>query len=152
MMRVGFQIKALLLFSSWLALALDAGASPDQPPADDAIRTLEAVFRQEKVSSLRQLVSPEKKTYLSSPGLDIEDGYYSGDQVFLLIQEALRFRTSVRFSFLKGADPPADAARLQTVARWTYRQGKSKDRTVQLAFTLIRRDGGWLLKEIREIP
>ena len=150
MMRVGFQVRTLLLV--WPLFVCAVMADSGQPPADDALRLLETVFREGRVSLLRQLVSPEKKTYLSSPGLDFEDGYYSGDQVVLLIQEVFRFRTTVKFSFLKGADPPAEASRVQTVARWTYRQGKSKDRTVQLAFTLIRRDGGWLLKEIREIP
>jgi len=152
MMRVGFHVKSLLVFSSVLVFQMEMGAASSQPPPDDALRTLEAIFQDEKATLLKQLVSPERKTYLSSPGLDINDGYYSGDQVLLLFQDAFRFRTSVRFSFLKGADPPPEAGRVQAVARWTYRQGKSKDRTVQLAFTLIRREGGWLLKEIREIP
>jgi len=138
--------RILLLFL--LATAAAAGGSAIKEP----LETLERVFQEENVQGLRQLVSRGEKIYLSSPSLGFEDGYYSGDQLCLLIQELFRSRTTVRFNFLKGADLPPDASRIATLARWTYRTGKSKDRTVEIAFTLIRRDGGWTLKEVRDVP
>lgn len=134
-----------------LSLVNTAGASPGPAP-QEPLETLEGVFRQENIQGLRQLVSRGEKIYLSSPSLGFEDGYYSGDQVCLLIQEVFRSRNTVRFNFLKGADLPPDVSRIATLARWTYRIGKSKDRTVDIAFTLIRRDGGWTLKEVRDVP
>jgi hypothetical protein len=129
-----------------------AAAAATKSASQEPQQILEGVFRQENIQGLRGLVSRGEKIYLSSPSLEFEDGYYSGDQVCLLIQEAFRARTTVRFNFLKGADVPPEVSRLATVARWTYRTGKSKDRTVEIAFTLIRRDGGWILKEIRDVP
>jgi len=131
-----------------LATHAAAGGSASKEP----LETLEGVFREQNVQGLRQLVSRGEKIYLSSPSLGFEDGYYSGDQVCLLMQEVFRSRVTVRFNFLKGADLPPDTSRIASLARWTYRIGKSKDRTVEIAFTLIRRDGGWTLKEVRDVP
>ena len=140
-----------LLSVAILSLVETAGAAPS-PASQEPLETLEGVFRQENIQGLRQLVGRGEKIYLSSPSLGFEDGYYSGDQVCLLIQEVFRSRNTVRFNFLKGADLPPDVSRIATLARWTYRIGKSKDRTVDIAFTLIRRDGGWTLKEVRDVP
>ena len=143
----------LLAVLPFLALAvLEAPAAAGKPAAQGPLGTLEGVFRQESIQELRRLVSRGEKVYLSSPSLGFEDGYYSGDQVCLLMEEVFRTRVTVRFNFLKGADLPPDASRIPAVARWTYRIGKSKDRTVEIAFTLIRRDGGWILKEVRDLP
>jgi hypothetical protein len=137
-----------IVLVSMMHTAAAGGKSTTHQP----LEILEDVFRQEDIQGLRQLVGRGEKIYLSSTNLGIEDGYYSGDQVCLLIQEAFRSRDTIRFNFLKGADLPQDVSRIATLARWTYRPGKSKDRTVEIAFTLIRRDGGWILKEIRDVP
>ena len=125
-----------------------ASARPSSPP----IEILESTFRQERSDRLRELMSPEDKIYLSSPHLGIDNGYYSPDQVCLLMQEVFRTRMTVRFGFLSGADIPKGTTRVVAVSRWTYRRGKSKEQILELAFTLIRRDGVWLLKEFRDVP
>jgi hypothetical protein len=145
--RLVLAIPAILILLGLATVAAAGGSASKEP-----LETLEGVFREGNVQGLRQLVSRGEKIYLSSPSLGFEDGYYSGDQVCLLIQEVFRSRITVRFNFLKGADLPPDTSRIASLARWTYRIGKSKDRTVEIAFTLIRRDGGWTLKEVRDVP
>ena len=142
----------LLTILPVLALVVTGARADARSAAQEPLEILEGDFRQENVHELRRLVGRGEKIYLSSPSLGFEDGYYSGDQVCLLIEEVFRSRVTVRFHFLKGADPRPDVSRIPAVARWTYRTGKSKDRTVEIAFTLIRRDGGWILKEVRDIP
>jgi hypothetical protein len=144
--RLVLAIPAILILLGLATVAAAGGSASKEP-----LETLEGVFREGNVQGLRQLVSRGEKIYLSSPSLGFEEGYYSGDQVCLLIQEVFRSRITVRFNFLKGADLPPDTSRIATLARWTYRIGKSKDRTVEIAFTLIRRDGGWTLKEVRDV-
>jgi len=144
--RLVLAISAILMLLGLATVAAAGGSASKEP-----LETLEGVFREGNVQGLRQLVSRGEKIYLSSPSLGFEEGYYSGDQVCLLIQEVFRSRITVRFNFLKGADLPPDTSRIATLARWTYRIGKSKDRTVEIAFTLIRRDGGWTLKEVRDV-
>ena len=146
MKRLVLAISAILMLLGLATVAAAGGSASKEP-----LETLEGVFREGNVQGLRQLVSRGEKIYLSSPSLGFEEGYYSGDQVCLLIQEVFRSRITVRFNFLKGADLPPDTSRIATLARWTYRIGKSKDRTVEIAFTLIRRDGGWTLKEVRDV-
>ena len=142
----------LAVFIVLLLSLMEASTAATRPAPLEPLETLEGVFRQENIQGLRRLASRGEKIYLSSPSLGFEDGYYSGDQVCLLIEEVFRTRITIRFNFVKGADPPADVSRIAPVARWTYRTGKSKDRTVEISFTLIRRDGGWILKEVRDVP
>ncbi|HEV8375813.1 MAG TPA: hypothetical protein VGR38_06205 [Candidatus Polarisedimenticolia bacterium] len=101
---------------------------------------------------MRQLLDREEKTFIASANLGFDPGYYSVDQVCLLLQDALRSRTTLKFSFLTGAAPPPKASRVVSVARWIYTKGRSREQTVQMAFTLVWRDGGWVLKEIRDVP
>jgi hypothetical protein len=142
----------LAVFSVLALGASDAARASSKPSTPEPLEILQGVFRQEDIQGLRRLVSRGEKIYLSSPTLGFESGYYSGDQVCLMIQEMFHSRSTVQFNFLKGAELPPDVSRIAAVARWTYRSGKSKDRTVEIAFTLIRRDGGWILKEVRDVP
>ena len=129
-----------------------AGAAENRPPAPEPMRILESSFRQGRTDRLRELMTAQEKVYLNSPRLGLDNGYYSADQVCLLLQEIFRSRTTVRFDFLSGMHSPPGAPRVVAVSRWTYRRSKSREQTIEIAFTLIRRDGGWSLKEIRDIP
>src|SRR5262245_8644308 len=149
MKRLGDRPQRILL-----GLALTLLTSAIQPSQTRAagdspapLGILESTFRQGKTDRLRDLMGSGDKVYLSSPTLGFDNGYYSPDQVCLLLQESFRTRMTVRFNFLKGADVPREATRVVAVSRWTYRRGKSKEQTLELAFTLIRREGVWFLKE-----
>src|SRR5262245_41952174 len=137
MKRVGVESEgvlarmALVLFMS--ASATFAADDKSAPPA--ALMILENTFRQERTDRLREVMSPGRKVYLNSPSLGIDAGYYSPDQVCLLMQEIFRTRMTVRFNLLKGTDPPKEASRVVVDSRWTYRRGRSKEQTLELAFT-----------------
>jgi hypothetical protein len=154
MKRLGDRSRrsGLVLALVLLAIVLDsrpATASAAPPPP---IEILESSFRQGRTDRLRELMPPGDKVYLSSASLGIDNGYYSPDQVCLLMQEIFRTRMTVRFNFVSGASFPKGAKRVVAVSHWTYRRGKSKEQSMELAFTLIRRDGAWLLKEFRDVP
>src|SRR5690349_1077253 len=81
-----------------LAMVLDPrpgmAASPSTP-----IAILEVSFREGRADELRELMPRGTKIYLSSPTLGIDNGYYSPDQVCLLLQDIFSNRATVRFNF-----------------------------------------------------
>jgi hypothetical protein len=122
------------------------------PQFSEPQEILERTFRRGSPDGLRRLVAKDEKIRVASASLGLEPGYYSTDQICLVMQEVFRARVTVRFSFLKAAESPPEIPRRVAVARWVYRKGTSRDVTAQIAFTLIRRNGGWFLKEIRDVP
>ena len=145
----GFLLGVVPIIVAGVLEARAAGARQNRP---EPIEVLEHAFRQGSAEGLRRLIGRDEKIYMTSPSLGFEDGYYSADQVCLQFQEAFHYRVTVRFDFLKGEDSPPEVSRLIAVARWSYRKGKSREQTSKIAFTLTRRDGGWFLKEVRDIP
>ena len=115
------------------------------------LEILERSFRAGNPDTLRTLLQGPAKIQVASPALGLKPGYYSCDQVYFLFQDVFRFRKTLKFQFLKGADSPPDAQRLRTVARWTYRKGDSRDLTAELSFDLVLREGVWRIQEIREL-
>jgi len=116
------------------------------------IELLGNAFRLGDLQSLRRLLGSDEKVYMASANLGFDAGYYSADQVCLLIRGVLRDRTTLKFDFLSGPANPSQDSPSVAVARWIYRRGNSRETTVRLSFMLVRRDGGWVLKEVRDLP
>lgn len=135
-----------------LLVQASAFAGKARESAEDPRKALTRTFQNGGIGGVRQLLDPEEKTFIASANLGFDPGYYSVDQVCLLLQDALRYRTTLKFAFLSGAAPPQDTSRFVSVARWIYTKGRSREQTVQMAFTLVWRDRGWTLKEIRDVP
>ena len=122
------------------------GAVPLPSPLDELARS----FRAGSAGLLRTLLPAGEKIHVSSTSLGMKPGYYSGDQIFFLFEDLFRFRKTLKFNFLRGAEIPPGTQRLKLVARWTYRKGSSRDFTAEIAFDLVLRDGAWCIQEIRE--
>ena len=141
-----------ILFGSTPALAAQAppparGEAPLPSPLDELARS----FRAGSAGLLRTLLPGGEKIHVSSPSLGLKSGYYSGDQMFFLFEDLFRFRKTLKFNILRGAEIPPGMQRLKAVARWTYRKGSSRDFTAEIAFDLVLRDGAWCIQEIREV-
>jgi hypothetical protein len=145
---VGFVLGMAFLLA---ASTLQAGSAASKPASAEPLGILESAFRMGRADRLRELMRSQEKIFLSSPKLALDDGYYSSDQVCLLLQDVFRSHSTVRFNFVTGGDAPRGTQRVVAVSRWTYRRGSSREQTIEIAFTLTRRDGGWSLKEIREV-
>jgi len=150
----------LLAFAAGLSLLLGSASSAPAEASPPAGRTaslpppLEVLahsFRAGSPALLRTLLPGEEKIRVSSPSLGLKTGYYSGDQVYFLFQDIFRFRKTHTFHFVRGAEGPPDTRRLIAVVLWTYRKGSSRDFTVEISFDLVRREGDWCIREIREI-
>ena len=107
-------------------------------------------FRQEDPTPLRPLLRGEEKLRVSSPTLGLNTGYYSGDQVSLMLKELFELRNTVDFQFLGDAPSPSRSQQVRALARWTYRQGRSPEVSADLIFTFSHREGEWCLREIRD--
>jgi hypothetical protein len=143
-------IAGLLVAILLTQASVFAGKARDS--AEDPRKALTRTFQNGGIGGVRQLLDPEEKTFIASANLGFDPGYYSVDQVCLLLQDALHARTTLRFAFLSAAAPPQDTSRFVSVARWIYTKGRSREQTVQMAFTLVWSDRGWTLKEIRDVP
>jgi len=144
------------------SLSLFLGSAPGAPaqasqPSDRAVslpsplEDLTRSFRTGSPGLLRTLLPGEEKIHVSSPSLGLKNGYYSGDQIYFLFQDLFRFRKTLKFNILKGAEIPPDSRRLNAVARWTYRKGNSRDFTAEISFDMVLKEGSWCIQEIREI-
>ncbi len=129
-------------------VAPPSGRTASLPPP---LEVLARSFRAGSPDLLRTLLPGEEKIRVSSPGLGVKTGYYSGDQVYFLFQDIFHFRKTREFRFLRGAEIPPDTRRLTTIARWTYRKGGSRDHTAEISFDLVQKEGAWCIREIREI-
>ena len=123
------------------------GTSPLPYPLDELARS----FRAGSAGLLRTLLPGGEKIHVSSQSLGLKTGYYSGDQIFFLFEDLFRYRKTLKFNILRGAEIPPGMQRLKAVARWTYRKGSSRDFTAEIAFDLVLRDGAWCIQEIREV-
>lgn len=141
--------RLLAPFLLTLGLPSTALPVPDRP---EPLEILEKAFRQGRPEALWRIVGTDDKVYVTSSSLGLDAGYYSVDQLSLVMQEVFRARATLSFNFLKAANPPPEFSRRVALARWVYRKGRSREQTAEIAFTLIRRKGGWYLKEIRDVP
>ena len=132
-----------------LAVSVPSAA---QEPAGNPLEALEMMFREGDPGRIRQLAGKGEKILMDSETLGFSHGYYSVDQVCLVLQSIFRSRSTLKFNFLKGASPPEQPTRVIAVGRWKFRTGRSREQTAQIAFTLVRKDGGWILKELRDVP
>lgn len=137
---------AIFLWAASLTLA------GQESPTGNPLEPLERMFREGEPGWIRQVTGKGEKILIDSETLGFPHGYYSVDQVCLVLQSIFRSRSTVQFNFLKGGNPPEQPARIIAVGRWKFRMGRSREQTAQIAFTLVRRDGGWILKELRDVP
>ena len=155
-------LRANVALKGLLALALlfpspqmGAGQADRRKPASrhPALSVLAKAFREEDAEALRPLLKGEHKLYVVSPSLGLRKGYYSPDQIFLILRDLFRTRTTVEFRFAP-RDPcrPEEPQELTVVGHWTFRQAAAAERRTALALTLARRPGGWDLRELREVP
>jgi hypothetical protein len=137
---------AIFLWAASFALAAQ------EPPSGNPLEPLERMFREGDPGRIRQVAGKGEKILMDSETLGFPHGYYSVDQVCLVLQTIFRSRSTLQFNFLKGGDPPEQPSRIIAVGRWRFRTGRSREQTAQIAFTLVQRDGGWILKELRDVP
>lgn len=137
---------AIFLWAASLALAGQGS------PSGNPLEPLERMFREGDPGRIRQVAAKGEKILMDSGTLGFPHGYYSIDQVCLVLQSIFRSRSTLQFNFLKGGNPPEQPERIIAVGRWKFRTGRSREQTAQIAFTLVRRDGGWILKELRDVP
>jgi hypothetical protein len=139
----------LLLPAPWipsLVLAADRDQKTLQP-----LEQVKRAFRQEDPVALRPLLREEEKVRVSSPTLGLNTGYYSPDQISLMLRELFEVRTTIRFEFLGDPPIPSRSPQMRAVARWTYRQGGTPQVSADLVFNFANREGAWCLREIRDV-
>jgi hypothetical protein len=122
------------------------------PSNGNPLEVIERAFRDGEAGRLRQIAGKEEKILIDSETLGFSHGYYSIDQVCLVLESIFRSRSTTQFNFLSGAKTPEQKSHIAAVGRWMYRTGRSRAQSAQIAFTLVRRNGAWTLKEIRDVP
>jgi hypothetical protein len=153
--RSSFHPCALTILFALVGLA-ETGAQVPAPPRNSShlsppVETLARSFRTGHPGVLRTLLQESGKIRVYSPALGMKSGYYSGDQVYFLFQDVFRIRRTLNFHILKGEEIPPHSERQTVVARWTYREGNSRELTADLSFELMRREEVWCIQEIREL-
>ena len=135
-------------------LLLSAFPSLSAPDTSDSspLEVLARMFREEDPGRIRQIAPKAEKILMDSESLGFPHGYYSVDQVCLVLETVFRSRSTLQFNFLKGAGTPEPTSRIVAVGRWMFRTERSREKSAQIAFTLVRRNGGWTLKELRDVP
>src|SRR6266581_7155846 len=134
---------------------MGAGQTDRRKPVSrhPALSVLAQAFREEDAEVLRPLLRGEHKLYVVSPSLGLRKGYYSPDQIFLILRDLFRTHTTVEFSFAPRDPSRAEESQeLTVVGYWTFRQAPSAERRTAFALTLAQRPGGWDLRELREVP
>ena len=133
-------------------LAASLPLAAQEPASGNPLEPLERMFREGDPGRIRQVTGKGEKILMDSEALGFPHGYYSVDQVCLVLQSTFRSRNTLQFNFLKGGNPTEPSSRIIAVGRWRFRTGRSREQTAQIAFTLVRRDDGWILKELRDVP
>ena len=146
-----FDLRRRAGFFALLSLTVSFPLLAQEAPGH-SLDILERTFREENPSHIREIAEKGEKILMDSGSLGFPHGYYSVDQVCLVLQSTFRSRSTVQFSFLKRASTPDQPSRVVAVGRWKFRSGQSRETTAQIAFTLVRRNGGWTLKELRDVP
>lgn len=156
---------ALALSSSPAPPSIAQVRPPGSPPAtaprgrgpreagEEALRrayaAVEKAFERSEPDPLRRLLPRRVKIYLAAQVLEISDGYYGGDQVLLALRRLFERRVTVRFAPLEAENHPR--ARAVFRALWVFRENGSPQGEARLCFVFAPEDGGWTLREIRDL-
>jgi hypothetical protein len=141
------------LVCALLSLALvgsDLPRAGERGAGSDPLETLSRAFRTGDPRVIKPLLKGEDKILVSARSLGLATGFYSGDQVYFLVEDLLRSRDTLRFQFSPPVGSPPTANRTTATARWIYRTARTREVTAEITFTLIRKEGVWCLKEIRD--
>jgi len=133
-----------------LFLELYPAWSAERGTESDPLEVLTRAFRNADPKAIKPLLRGEDKILVSARSLGLAPGFYSGDQVYFLVEDLFRSRNTLRFQFGPPMGTPPNSTRVNATARWVYRTSRSREVNTAIAFTVIRKEGIWCLKEIRD--
>jgi len=146
-----FAVACVLVLASWEILPGEENGR--RRPRTAPLELLERAFRASDPGLFRTLLQGKDKIYVASPSSGVKPGYYSTDQVYFLIRDLFRVRTTLKFNLLRGIEVPPNVRHITPVARWVYREGgPGEASSAEIAFTFLQTGGAWSLKEIRDTP
>lgn len=151
--RLASPLKASAVVYLLLGLLMFDPALPwagERAAGSDPLETLARAFRNSNPRIIKPLLKGEDKILVSARSLGLATGFYSGDQVYFLVEDLLRSRDTLRFQFSPPVGAQPSSNRTTATARWIYRTPRTGEVTTAITFTLVRKEGNWCLKEIRD--
>jgi hypothetical protein len=127
-----------------------AATSPTEEQAARAAVQLGMALKSEDASYLRPILPERGKVQLHLFRLGPEQGYFSSDQVEVLLLDFTKRGSLRSFDVLRIEHEPERLALVHGRASIRDRQGHSARVELHLAFE--PEDGRWVLREIRETP
>jgi hypothetical protein len=132
----------------------ERGAISEEGLDPALLKSFEAIreaFRASSARTLQPILPLEGKVLLAARAIAPDAGYYSRDQILALLHRALTTYQTERFiiNLDLAASGGEDAAIALCPAAWSYRD-RGHRMEMSLRFILVRSEGRWTLREIRE--